>query len=514
MTTTLGPGGKTQVTTQELYADLRKWLTDNRIPIAHSTENFDALINTFYGREVNGVFAYDLMKSHFDAYRKPDGSIDTQAATDINDYLGTVGVTGAFDAAPSNDSGPYTGVDGPPTATETPKGIMGGGQIQKITRDGDQPLWAVSFQVGGGVTHLYTFDSYDQLTSMLGSNWQQEFKLLDDISMSAVQSRDSNTWLIGSAAAFEGQTGQSYGTWWNNLLYEAALEAGVRNPGPLGDFFKDPDVQRIIAEGSSSAGDWSEARIQAELRNTNYYQNVLYPGIADSFLKTGSATPEQDYMNYLRDVTDGLAELGYPMDADGTYKTQLARMLPMGITVSEFNEFVPTFVRAEQSAEYASVFNQWTQRELGQDITFEDWFSVLDGSSTPELRSVVEKATIQFQAERASTNLSADQISRLADLTQLSEAQLVVAFSEAEKALLGVGQADLERYGLSQEALVNAAFGVETGGRSATDIQRQARKAATELGIQDDQKAQFFVGFDRFSRPQRSGLAASAPEAG
>jgi hypothetical protein len=206
--------------------------------------------------------------------------------------------------------------------------------------------------------------------------------------------------------------------------------------------------------------------------------------------------------------------LGYDRDTDGTYKTTIAEMLGGGISAAKFNTFAPTFARAEQSQEYASVLNQWTQRDLGKSITFEDWFDVLDGSATADLTQVVEKATIQFQAERAQTSLSAEQITRLADLTQLSEQQMTIAFSQAEEQLLSVGNAYLDRYGLSEEMLVNAAFGVESGGMSATDVQRQARKAATELGIMDDEKAGFFVGFDRFSRPVRQGLQASAPEAG
>jgi hypothetical protein len=49
---------------------------------------------------------------------------------------------------------------------------------------------------------------------------------------------------------------------------------------------------------------------------------------------------------------------------------------------------------------------------------------------------------------------------------------------------------------------------------TAAEIQKRAKKAAMELGIQDDRKAQFFVGFDDSGRPTRQGLSASAPEFG
>jgi hypothetical protein len=148
-------------------------------------------------------------------------------------------------------------------------------------------------------------------------------------------------------------------------------------------------------------------------------------------------------------------------------------------------------------------------------LDFDNWFDVLAGSSTPEMQQVVERATLQFVSDtQGGFGLAADQIGRLAELTDFTEQQMAQAFTNAETALLSVGQADLARYGLSQEALVNAAFGVETGDMSSTEIQRQAAKAATELGIQDDEKAGFFLGFDRFARPNRQGLLASAPEAG
>ena len=91
---------------------------------------------------------------------------------------------------------------------------------------------------------------------------------------------------------------------------------------------------------------------------------------------------------------------------------------------------------------------------------------------------------------------------------------MAVAFTQAEEALLSVGDAYLARYGLDERSLVNAAFGVDTDGTTAVEVTRQARKAATELGLQDDMQQGFFVGFDRFGRPNRQGLSASAPEAG
>ncbi len=404
-------------------------------------------------------------------------------------------------------------------AFSDPSGIMDGGRLTKIVRPGQDPLWAMTYEVGG-IQHVYTFDSIEQMYAALGRNavTSGEFGYLE---LSEDTLNDGDTWVLGSAAAFVGDTGQTYQQYFDDVMRQAALEAGVRNPGKLGEYLSDPTIQRIIAEGQ--AADWSEARIKAEIRNTDYYQNTLYPGII-SFLEQGVPDPEAAWRRYATDVESSLSALGYSRDADGTYSTLVGDMLGRGIKAEDFTAFAPTFVRAEQSQDFADVLNQWTERDLGRSIEFEDWFSVLEGTTTPDIAEVVERATIQFQAERTDTALSPQQISRLSELTEFSEAQLATAFSQAEQALLAVGRQELGRFGLTESALVNSAFGVETLGAdpistsgealTANEVQRRVQKAATELGIQDDRKAQLFVGFDQRGRPVREGLRAVRPEVG
>lgn len=496
---------------EAMYQFLREFLTANNIPIAHSVENFNALINTFFGREQDGVWATDLMQQHFDVYRLDDGTIDPQAAADINNYLASIGYEDAtFDASFSTDSGvmedPIDDPTAPDAPTANPQGIMAGGELVKIVREDGTEIYAVSYGVGG-FNHIYTFDSLEQVEQTLGPNWASNgltVRTMEDIR------NDDTSWLLGEAAGFIGQTG-NYQTFWDDLMYEAALEAGVRNPGLLGEYMSQPEVQMIIAMGAE--GGWSQARIQAELRNTDYYQNTLYPGIT-TFLEAGYSNPEQAYWNYMGNVSESLSALGYQKDEFGTYRTQVGQMLEGGITAAEFNEFAPTFIRAEGSQAFADSLNAWTERDLGISLDFDNWFDVLAGSTTPEMQQIVEKATLQFVADTTTTILSAEQISRLAELTDFSEQQMSIAFNNAEQRLLSVGDAYLSRYDLSQEQLVNAAFGVDSGGTSAAEITQRAQKAAQELGIMDDNKASFFVGFDRFARPTRQGLQATAPESG
>lgn len=397
-------------------------------------------------------------------------------------------------------------------------GIMGGGTLTKITRAGQDDLYAMTYSIGG-VNHVYTFDSFDAAKAVLGSDpitsGQYGFQTKTEEWLDG-----PDTWLLGDAAAFSGQSG-TYQLYFDDVMKEAALEAGVRNPGLVGEYLSQPAIQRIMAEGE--AGNWSDERIQAELRNTDYYQNTLYPGIL-TFLNSGSSNPENDWRRYTDSVESSLDALGYERDANGTYRTQIGEMLEGGIRADTFVAFTPTFVRAEQSQDFADVLNQWTENDLGKSITFEDWFDVLEGTAGTDLGAVVEKATIQFAAERSNTTLDQSTIARLSELTNFTEAQMATAFSSSEQALLTVGAQNLERFGLSETALVNSAFGVETIGAdplsssgaalTSVEVQRRARKAATELGLEDDRKAQLFVGFSSDGRPQRGGLAALAPESG
>lgn len=420
------------------------------------------------------------------------------------------------DSDPADD--PVGAVNDGEDGGATVPGIMGGGTFTRITRAGQDDLYAMVYNVNG-IEHVYTFDSFEAAERILGedpiSQGQYGFQVMDESSVD-----DGDTWTLGDAAAFAGQSG-TYQTYFDDIMQEAALEAGVRNPGKLGEYLSDPDVQRIIAEGE--AGGWSPERVQAEIRNTNYYQNVLYPGIS-AFLAQGSPNPEGEWRRYMGDVESSLEMLGYVRDADGTYGQTVGQMLEAGITAENFANFAPMFVRAEQSQDFAAVLNQWTENDLGKSLEFTDWFDVLAGETSTELASVVEKATLQYQAERTNTILSDATITRLANATNLSEAQMAQAFSQSEQALLAIGSQNLERFGLSEEALVNSAFSLEgtvadplsSDGvpLTANEVQRRARKAATQLGLADDRKAQFFVGFTPEGKPRRGGLAALQAETG
>jgi hypothetical protein len=414
------------------------------------------------------------------------------------DRLASLSFDGSkFDQAPV----PGTVEGGVPTAELD--GIMNGGDVVKVTRADGSAYYAIRYSEGG-IEHLYSFDSKAQAEKAVGS--------LDNVfNMDEADVDDGDTWLLGSASGFIGLEG-TYATYFSDAMQEAALEAGIRNPGKIGKYLSQPEIQRIIAMGA--AGDWSDERVQAEVRRTEYYTEVLYPGISN-YLDAGTfANPEQAWRNYHNNVSQSLDSLGYAKDDDGSYSTLIGEMLDKGIGDEEFMNSASIFVRAEQSPEFAATLNQWIANETGKDMTFDEWFDVLAGTTDPELDLIVEKATLQFQADQTNLFLAPSQITRIANMTQFSEAQVAANFTVAEQQLLAIGTRNLSRFGLSEEALVSASFGLGSGDETNVETRRAAKKAILELGLEDDDKAEFFLGFNASSRPVRAGLAAAAPEAG
>ena len=389
------------------------------------------------------------------------------------------------------------------TPGSEPDGVLGGGDLVRVNRDDGSSFLALRY-VYNGIEHLYSFDSDEQAVKALGG-----IGGAIDINEDTVD--DGDTWLLGDALGFVGQEG-TYVGYFENVMQEAALEAGVMNPGKIGEYFSQPEVQRIIAEGE--AGDWSTDRIQAALRDTDYYQTVLYPGILNIMESgEGGSNPEAVWMEYAKTVENSLDKLGYERDDDGSFGSKVGEMLDKGITDDAFNDAASVFIRAEQNPEFANVLNQWVEADGLPSLEFSDIFDVLEGTTDPELEAIVEKAIIQFQAEATGFALDPTQITRLANLTQFSETQIQTGFSTAENQLLALaGRGEL--YGLDESALVSAAFNLESDSGTANETRRLARKAILERGLSDDRKAQFFGSFDSSGKPFRPGLTAGAPERG
>jgi len=136
---------------------------------------------------------------------------------------------------------------------------------------------------------------------------------------------------------------------------------------------------------------------------------------------------------------------------------------------------------------------------------------VTDLHTRGELAGIVEKATIQFQAEQSNLVLDPSDVARIASLTEFSEQAVGASFSTVEQQLLALGDVGLARYDLNVRALVDASLDI---GPQAAQTRILANKTIRELGLADDPKDVFFLGFNQRGAPQRVGLLAAAPEAG
>ena len=395
------------------------------------------------------------------------------------------------------------------TGTTGAGGFIGGGELVKVSRGGQADLWGMKFSAAGGVEHIYTFGSEAEMEAILGDGaaTSQGFSIVSEEDLN-----QGNLWVMGDAAMFAGQEG-TYGAWWDDLVTETAFRSGVSDPGRLGDYMRDPEVARLMAQGAQAG--WTGPQLQAELRKTDYYLNTLYPGIKNILDKGDTLNPEAAWKEYSATVEESLRLLGYEPDENGSYAAEIGRMLDAGIEQDDFVTIAPMFKRAQENPELAEALDFWLDDVAGRDVNFDDMFDAVAGLDTGELSDAIEKATIQFHANSRGTILTPDQIRRLADLSDLSEDQISRAFSSNEEAVLALGTRGLAKVGLTEQDLISAAFDIQAeSGSTAVEIRRLAAKSLKELGLEDDDKASFFTGFNQQGRPIRTGLLAGAPEAG
>lgn len=387
-------------------------------------------------------------------------------------------------------------------------GLLRGATITKVKRDGED-LWFATYEYppGSGQKVAFQFENIEQVYATIGEDfWQKD--------MFAVETRSEN-WLTrenvifaDSAAAVIGVEG-TFSQVVEDIMLETAREMGINDPGALGRFLSNPEIQSIIGIGAMT-GQTDEA-ILGSVRSSEYYNTVMYPGIS-AFFDQGVADPEGEYMRYMANVENSLEMLGYERDADGSYRSMVGQLLGDGIGDEAFNAYAPTFKRAQDSEAYAAALNQWTERRLGKSLEFDDLFNLLAGETPPEIAQVVEEANIQYGMDVTALEAGAGLVAKLARETDLSEQELMMNFTQAERNLLALGDEGLARAGLSQKQLIQAAFGLPTNQDvSANEISRRATKFAKELALQDERKSSLFVAFDEEGRPTRPGLQAFRP---
>jgi hypothetical protein len=388
----------------------------------------------------------------------------------------------------------------------TPPGVLGGGQTIRVpggTGSAADDRWyqLYEFPVGSGQFLAFQYNNIAQVGAATGQR-------------NPAYTARSQTWfnqkVLGEAPAEQviGLRGNFQGMM-REIMVDAAAAAGVRDPSLAGRLASDPEMQRIMAQ--ATIGDWTPEQIRAEQRNTNFWKNTLYPGIEAFYGRT--ADPERAWANYTGNVTPALVALGYKQGADGTYNTQINKMLKSGIDAGVFLENAPVFMQAVQSREFFNVLRQRSQAELGKDLKFGDWFSLLKGEAAPEIRQVAEGAVVAFQAQQAGVGIAEATLQRIIAERDLGEAEARNVFSEVNQAVLALGEIGLSRGGLTRDDIISSMADITSvGGRSPVEVRNLVAKLARENDLMDEEKLNFYVGFTPSGSPFRPGLTALAPE--
>lgn len=493
-----------------------------------SKENIGALIQTFFKGEFadteNQTFTQEGLRAisfhftferDFEAAKAVGQIINPNAFDEINAANPLAGTDEFLEASAGTQTGGVTDLT-PPPGPQVGKsllneGILRGGSVVRVQRLQQEDLYFAQYEYppGSGEFVLFEFQSLEQVKQVLGDDFETAAGLNFHVENEAWL-KDTNQTLVDSDAAIIGLAG-TFTTFLEDLMFQTAVELGLNDPTAIGAYLADPEIQAIIALGTLS-GITPEA-MQAQIRGTSYYQNVLYPGI--SFLFASSVEPEKAWKAYQANVVGTLELLGIDRDEDGTYKQTVGQLLTGGVSDLEFQIMGPAFVRAQNSGEYAAILNQWIESQLGQTLDFDNLFNVFAGEMAPELEVVVEAANIQFAAEQQGVDVAEAQLLRIQQLTDLTPSQLQAAFNTVEQQVLALDDAILTgRFGINREELISAATGIAPeSGRSIVEIQNLARKIAIEEGLQDDPKLQLFTGFNpRTGTPFKPGLNPLAPE--
>lgn len=249
-----------------------------------------------------------------------------------------------------------------------PAGVMAGGKTIKVKgADGTDRYYEIyEFPAGSGNYVSYQYNNLEQL-NLAKTGDKSEVPgfqtVTEDWFNNQVMAQGAAEEIVGKKGTFSGMM--------QKVMAEAAAKAGVHDPTLAGQMASNKEMQEVMAQ--AVVGDWTSEQIKAAQRNTSFWKDTLYPGIEN--LYTMTSEPERAYADYMNQVAPALRSLGYEPGADGTFKSTIATMLDSKIDSNVFMSQVPTFIRATQNAEFASVLNEWAERDLGKDIDFNDWLT-------------------------------------------------------------------------------------------------------------------------------------------
>ncbi len=423
----------------------------------------------------------------------------------------TQGKIDTFDVADEDTlDGEEGGLEGddvtdPEGATDTTPGVMSGGTIHRVDNpDGQQDFYVISYEYppGSGHSFYYRFDSIEALElaigDSLGGGSVNIGAMITEDSLTAWTDGGNSNEIVGVVGSFSGYL--------DDLVREVTIAAGLGDPTLIGQALADPDIALILAK--TAEGNWTELQTKAALRNTDYYKNVLHPGIENFYAQTDN--PEALYAMYVQNVNQTLKSLGIPLDADGSFKSQIGLLLDAGVSDTALATFAPAYKQAQTNIGFAAALSAWTERFTGTAIaSFEDYFDVLAGNSPAEVLEIAELAGIQYMADNAGFEITDQEIRNLGDALDLDQSEAGALFSRTARSLLALGERGLRRGDLTSQQVLEAEAGI---GGNVEEIRLRMAKLAREEGLVDDPTATIFTDFNREGAPIKKGLQSSISE--
>ena len=400
--------------------------------------------------------------------------------------------------APTDDFVPI------PEGTDFP-GFMEGGTIHLVINpEGQEDFYIMEYEYppGSGHSFYYRVGNLESLELVVGPGMGGGSIPIGQ----PIQEASLSTWTdAGDANEVMGIPG-TFNGYIDDITREAGIAAGIDDPTLVGAALKDKDIAIVMAKAAEA--DWTKLQVKAALRNTDYYKDVLHPGIENFYAQ--SDDPEALYAMYKQNVEASLKSLGIPQDPQGGYGSQLASLLDKGVTDTAFATFAATYKQAQTNVGFAGALSKWTERFTGISISsFEDYFDVLAGNSPAEILEIAEIAGLQFMADNAGFDISDQDLRNISEATSLDQEGAAQLFSRTARDLLALGERGLRRGNLTSQQVLEAEAGL---GGNVEKTRLLMSKLAREEGISDDPTATIFTDFNREGAPIKKGLQSSISE--
>ena len=390
----------------------------------------------------------------------------------------------------------------PAGATGEFPGVMAGGTIHRVDNPAGQEDYFIVKYTYQGNTFYYRMGSAVDVERAIGPNMGGGSTPIGE----TIPEGQLGSWVDGGDSNEIQGVGGTFAGHMDDISREAGIAAGIDDPSLVGAALADPDIALIMAKAAT--GDWTKLQVKAALRGTDYYKDVLYPGIEHFY--GSSQNPEAVYAQYKQNVEASLKSLGIAQDPQGGYASQLTSLLDKGVTDTAFATFAKIYQQAQSSVGFAGSLSKWTERFTGTSIgTFEDYYDVLAGNAPADILEIAEMAGLQFIADNAGFSISDQDIENIAEATNLTQEGAAQLFSNTARRLLALGERGLRKGGLSSTAILEAEAGF---GGSVESTKLLMNKLAQEEGISDDPTASIFTDFNREGAPIKKGLGANIAE--